>query len=78
MVAVAHQQSGDIPIGTPVYSADGHKIGTLRGADLFDMIVEDGFIFVREMIFPLSEADRYEDGRLILRHTKEDLIAASK
>lgn len=63
--------SWDIPIGAPVITADGRRLGVVTDADTDGLLVEDGF-FVRHMyMVPLADVARYEDGVLVLKRTSE-------
>jgi hypothetical protein len=59
-----------IPRGTPVYSSDGEKLGVMTNADPYEMVIEHGVFFVQHYHVRLSDVDRYNDGKLILRLTK--------
>ncbi len=64
--------SWDIPIGAPVITADGRRLGVVTDADINGILVEDGF-FIRHMYtVPLADVQRYEDGSLVLKHTREE------
>lgn len=63
-----------IPIGTPVHDVWGEKIGSVADADPYELIVERGFILVHDYPVKLSDVDRYEDGKLYLRLTKEAVL----
>ena len=64
-----------IPRGAPVLDAAGEKLGTVVDADTLFLLVERGIFFVTDYQIPLEEVDRYEDGRLILKRTKAQLLA---
>lgn len=63
-----------IPIGTPVFDAAGEKLGTVREADVYALVVERGFFFVTDHEIALDEVDRLEDGKLVLKRTKAQLL----
>lgn len=62
-----------IPLGAPVSDAAGEKLGSVRAADAYALIVGQGVRFVTEWEIPLHEVEPYEDGRLILKRTKAEL-----
>lgn len=62
-----------IPLRAPVYDAAGEKLGSVRAADAYALIVGQGVRFVPAWELPLDEVERYEDGRLILKRTKAEL-----
>ncbi len=71
-VASMGDDSWDIAIGAPVFTADGRRLGVVTDADIDGLLVEDGF-FVRHMYtVPLADVERYEDGALVLKRTREE------
>lgn len=70
MVATTIDDSFGIPRGTPVYSSDGEKLGVLATADPDEMVIEHGVFFARHYQVRLSDVDRYDEGKLVLRLTK--------
>lgn len=70
MVATTIDDSFGIPRGTPVYSSDGEKLGVLATADPYGMVIEHGVFFARHYHVRLSDVDRYDEGKLLLRLTK--------
>lgn len=73
MSATTLDDSFGIPSGTSVYAADGEKMGVVVGADPYELLVEHGFFLVHDYRIQLADVDRYEDGNLILRLTKDQL-----
>lgn len=73
-VATTAEAGFGIPRGAPVLDAAGEKLGTVREADAYALVVERGFLFVTDFEIPLDEVDRYEDGRLILKRTKREVL----
>ena len=63
-----------IPVGTPVYDLRGEKIGTVVDADPYELVVERGLFLVRHYPVKLSDVDRFEDGKLYLKRTKEQVL----
>ena len=61
-----------IPIGTEVFTADGEHLGSVVDGDAYELIVERGWFFVHDYQIQLSDIDRFEEGRLVLRLTKAD------
>jgi len=66
--------SWDIPIGVPVVSADGERLGTVTQADIHELLVEDGLFFPKVYALNLFDVDRYQDGALILKLTADETI----
>lgn len=62
----------DLLIGAPVYDAAAEKLGTVRFADAYALLVAREFSFGTDYEIPLAEVDRYEEGRLILKRTKTE------
>ncbi len=66
-----------IPVGAPVYDAAGEKVGTDAGGDPYDLAVQRGFLFVHTYPLRLSDVERYEDGALHLKVTKDQVPSPS-
>ena len=74
MVARTPDSSWDIPIGIPVFTADGQRLGKVTEADINGLIIEDGFLFFRRVYrAKLSDVERYEDGALSLKLTMDQV-----
>lgn len=73
MVATTLDGNGDIPVGIPVVTADGQRLGYVVDGDAYQIEVGDGFLFMSVYTVVLSEVDRYEGGRLILKLTMEQV-----
>ena len=67
-----------IPIGAPVHDARGEKIGTVVGADPYGLMVERGLFLVRDYLVRLSDVDRFEDGRLYLKLTRDEVLGVGR
>jgi len=76
MHATAIPQEWGIPAGTPVYDAAGEKLGTVSGADPFNLTIARRRLFASDLVVPMSLVDRYEDGKLFLCTTKDRLPPA--
>ncbi len=72
MVVTALDESWGIPVGTEVYTADGECLGSVVEGDTYELVVERGWFFIHDYQIRLSEVDRFEDGKLVLRLTKAD------
>lgn len=59
--------------GTSVYAADDEKLGIVVGADPYELVVEHGFLLVHDHRIQLADVDRWEDGKLVLRLTKDQV-----
>jgi hypothetical protein len=75
MDATALDGPWDLPIGVPVVTADGNKLGTVTAADAYELQVEDGLLFRHTHILPLAAVAGYEDGVLVLNLTSEQVAA---
>lgn len=73
MVVAAMDQSWGIPIGTEVYTADGEHLGSVVEGDSYELVVERGFFIVHDYQVRLSDVDRFEDGKLFLVLTREQV-----
>ncbi len=71
-VAVMDESWG-IPIGTDVYTADGDHLGSVVEGDAYELVVERGFFFIHDYQIRLSDVDRFEDGKLFLILTREQV-----
>jgi hypothetical protein len=66
------EASWSIPLGTPVYDVAGEKIGTVKGADNYALLVEEGLLLITTYTIPMALVDRLEDGALYLSVTKAE------
>ncbi len=71
-VAVMDESWG-IPIGTDVYTVDGEHLGSVVDGDAYELVVERGFFFIHDYQIQLSDVDRFEDGKLFLILTREQI-----
>jgi hypothetical protein len=75
MVAMSlSENSWDIPIGTPVESADGRRLGVVTHADSHELLVENGMIFRHAYALGFMDVARYQDGVLKLKLTATEVI----
>jgi hypothetical protein len=63
-----------IPNGTPVHDVNGTKIGKVCDADIDALVVSHGRIFVQEVAIAMADVDRVEEGRLVLKVTKDAVL----
>ncbi|MDQ3657400.1 MAG: PRC-barrel domain-containing protein [Chloroflexota bacterium] len=66
-------ESWGIPIGTDVYTVDGEHLGSVVDGDAYELVVERGFFFIHDYQIQLSDVDRFEDGKLFLVLTREQI-----
>ena len=81
MVAVASTPTGwtlesawTIPNGTPVHDVNGTKIGKVCDADIDALVVAHGRFIVHEVAIDMADVDRVEQGRLVLKVTKDAVL----
>ncbi len=65
----------DIPIGTPVESADGRRLGVVTHADVHELLVEDGMIFRHAYALGFIDVAQYHGGVLLLKLTAAEAVA---
>jgi hypothetical protein len=66
-------ESWGIPVGTEVYTADGQHLGSVVEGDAYELVVERGWFFIQDYQIRLSHVDRFEDNKLVLSLTKEQV-----
>lgn len=66
--------SWEIPIGAPVISADGRRLGVVTQADAYELLVEDGFFVRHAYALNLIDVAGVERGSLRLKLTAEEAI----
>ena len=69
MAATTHDGNWDFPIGAPVFTADGQRIGVVTEGDAYGLLVEDGFFVHHAYTLQLSDVERYEERSLLLKLT---------
>lgn len=81
MVAVAStpvrwtlESAWTIPNGIPVHDVNGARIGKVCDADIDALVVTHGRIFVQEVAIDMADVDRVEEGRLVLKVTKDAVL----
>src|SRR5262249_25602056 len=72
VAALVNEASWSIPLGTPVYDVAGQRMGSVKGADNYDLSVEEGLLLVTTYKIPMALVDRYEDGAIHLSVTKAE------
>ncbi|HEY7033743.1 MAG TPA: hypothetical protein VH482_20575 [Thermomicrobiales bacterium] len=73
VAALVNEASWSIPLGAPVYDVAGDKLGTLKGADHYELSIEEGFLLVTTYTVPMAFVERYEDGAIHLSVTKAEV-----
>lgn len=73
MAVTTMDESWGIPVGTPVYTADGVHLGSVVEGDAYELVVERGFFIIHDYQIRLSDVDRFEEGRLVLHLTNEQV-----
>lgn len=73
MDAAIMDQEWGIPIGTDVYTRDGDHLGSVVEGDAWELVVERGFFFIHDYRIRLSDVDRFEDGKLFLSLSREQV-----
>ncbi len=73
MVATIMDESWGIPLGTEVYTVDGEHLGSVVDGDSYELVVERGFFILHDYQIKLSDVDRFEDGKVFLTLTKEQV-----
>lgn len=75
MVAMSlSENSWDIPIGAPVVSADGRRLGVVTHADIHELLVEDGMIFHHAYALGFIDVAQYQEGVLYLKLTAAEAV----
>ncbi len=77
MVATTLDSNGDIPIGLPVLTKDGERLGYVVDGDAYQLVVGNGFLFRGAYAISLADVERYEDGKVYLKWTMEQVRQAS-
>jgi hypothetical protein len=65
----------DAHLGTPVVTADHHKLGIVVDADHDDLVVECGFFDPHDYRVPMADVARCAHGTLFLRVTRQQVLA---
>jgi hypothetical protein len=71
--AFTAMEHSSVPVGTPVHDVNGERIGTLSGGDPYTLVVSHGLIFQTDYEVPHSDVDRYDDGKLFLKVTRDQI-----
>jgi hypothetical protein len=71
MIATPLNDTWDVPIGAPVDTADGQRLGYILSGDTEQLEVGGGFLFTHTYTILLSDVDRYEDGVVLVVLTME-------
>ncbi|HEV2127926.1 MAG TPA: hypothetical protein VGR22_04835 [Thermomicrobiales bacterium] len=66
--------SWEIPIGAPVISADGRRLGVVTEADAYELRVEDGIFVHHAYALNLMDVAIVEGGALRLKLTAEEAV----
>ena len=70
--------SWSVPRGTPVVMVDRQMLGRLIGDSPRGLVMGNGFPFVRRYHVRLADVARYEDGTILLRLTRQQVVERSK
>jgi hypothetical protein len=62
-----------VQVGDAVYSADDHKIGTVKAFDASFITVEHGLLLKSEYYIPTSAINVQSNGSLYLNVTKDEI-----
>lgn len=62
-----------IQVGDAVYTADDHKIGTVKAFDASFITVEHGLLLKSEYYVPISAVNAQSNGSLYLSVTKDEI-----
>ena len=73
MVATTQDGNRGVPIGSLVYTADGQRLGYVVDGDAYRLDVGDGFLFRRAYALKRSHVQRYEERRLTLTLTMQQV-----
>jgi hypothetical protein len=73
MVATVAGPNWAIPLGVPVHTADGERLGVLTDATAYELIVEDGVLVRHTFMVPLAHVDRVEHGVVVLGMTRDQV-----
>ena len=74
MVATFAGEVGwSIPLGTPVYDVAGEKMGSVKGADIYALSVQEGLLLVTIYTIPMALVESYDDGAIHLSVTKAEV-----
>jgi hypothetical protein len=72
VAAIVGDVSWSIPHGTPVFDVAGEKMGSVKGADNYELAVEEGLILITTYKIPMSLVQSYDDGAIHLSVTKAE------
>lgn len=72
--ALGDSGSWEIPLGAPVVTADGRRLGVVTDADAWELLVEDGFFVHHAYALSLIDVAEVEGGTLHLKLTAEEAI----
>ncbi len=64
-----------IPIGPEVFDVEGEHLGKVTSADTINLVVTSGLFIVTDYEISMSEVGHYDDGKLFLKRTKEQLLS---
>jgi uncharacterized protein (TIGR02271 family) len=67
-----NQYSGQLASGAEVYGADNEKIGRLVQAGPNFLLIEKGWLFVRDLYLPTNAIERVDRDRVYLTYTKAE------
>jgi hypothetical protein len=73
VAAFAGEVGWSIPLGTPVFDVAGEKMGTVKGADNYELSVEEGLLLITTYTIPMALVGSYDDGAIHLSVTKAEV-----
>lgn len=74
MSALGDNESWEIPIGAPVVTADGRRLGVVTEANAWELLVEDGFFVHHAYALNLIDVAEVRGGTLHLKLTAEEAV----
>jgi hypothetical protein len=73
MVNTTNTNTINLQVGDTVYSADDHKIGTVKAFDANYITVEHGLLLKSDYFVPLSAVNAQSNGSVYLTVTKNEI-----
>jgi hypothetical protein len=74
MIAIEMDGAWGLPIGVPVMTADGERLGAVTHADAYELLVEDDRREHPTYALNLFDVARFEDGTLHLKLTAAEAL----
>lgn len=70
MVTTTFDGEQEIPIGAPVFTTDGERVGYVLGGDAYQLFIGEGFLFRHNYAVDLADIEPSRDEHLVLKLTK--------